>query len=94
MGLFSFVGKAVKGVAHIVGGVAKIGVGALKSGLVPLPLGGAAGKILGGLIHAKAPMGHTQLKLSIPPLVLRGKTIRPVVKIGSTSHVPATARRR
>lgn len=78
MGLFSFVGKAVKGIAHIAGGV-------LRSGLVPLPLGGVAGRLLGGLLHAKAPMGHGQLKLSIPPLVLRGKTYRPNVTIG-TSH--------
>jgi hypothetical protein len=89
MGLFSFVGKAVGGLAHVVGGVAKLGVGALRSGLLPIPLGGTAGKLLGGLLHAKAPLGHSQLKLSIPPLVLRGKTLRPSVTIG-TSHGAVT----
>lgn len=91
MGLFSFVGKAVGGLVKTVGGLA---VGALKSGLVPLPIGGVAGRLLGGLLHAKAPMGHTQLKLRIPPLVLRGKTLRPVVKIGTANHVTATALRK
>jgi hypothetical protein len=91
VGLF---GSIFKGIGKVVGGVAKIGVGALKSGLVPLPFGGAAGKILGGLLHAKAPMGHTQLKLNIPPLVLRGKTLKPVVKIGASSYPTITAVRR
>lgn len=74
MGLFSFVGKAI-------GGIAKVAVGALKSGLVPLPFGGVAGRLVGGLLHAKSPMGHTQLKLRIPPLVLRAKSpsMRPIV---------------
>lgn len=85
MGLFSFVGKAVKGIAHLAGGVAKLGVGALRSGLIPLPLGGTAGRILGGLLHAKSPMGHSALKLRIgQPLILRGKSATPRV----TVHTP------
>ena len=92
MGLF---GSIFKGIGKVVGGVAKIGVGALKSGLVPLPLGGAAGNILGrALLHSKAPMAQNSLKLQIPPLTVRGKTLRPVVKIGSTAIPTLTALRR
>lgn len=79
MGLFSFVGKAI-------GGIGKLAVGALRSGLVPLPFGGAAGRILGGLLHAKAPMGHGQLKLQLrSPLLIRGKTMVRSVAV-STPH--------
>lgn len=79
MGLFSFVGKAI-------GGIGKLAVGALRSGLVPLPFGGAAGRILGGLLHAKAPMGHSQLKLQLrSPLLIRGKTMVRHVAV-STPH--------
>lgn len=92
MGLF---GSIFKGIGKVVGGVAKIGVGALRSGLIPLPLGGVAGGILGrALLHSKAPMGTSALKLQIPPLTVRGKTLRPVVKIGSTSVPTLTALRR
>jgi hypothetical protein len=92
VGLF---GSIFKGIGKAVGGIAKIGVGALRSGLIPLPLGGVAGGILGrALLHSKAPMGQNQLKLQIPPLTVRGKTYRPVVKIGSTSVPTLTALRR
>lgn len=88
MGLFSFVGKAVGGLAKVVGGVAKVGiglgVGALKSGLLPIPFGGRLGAVAGALLRAKAPGGHTNLKLQLPPLVLRGKTMRPTVTISGT----------
>jgi hypothetical protein len=92
VGLF---GSIFKGIGKAVGGIAKIGVGALRSGLIPLPLGGIAGGILGrALLHSKAPMGQSQLKLQIPPLTVRGKTLRPVVKIGSTSYPTLTALRK
>lgn len=92
MGLF---GSIFKGIGKAVGGIAKIGVGALRSGLIPLPLGGVAGNILGkALIHSKAPMGQSALKLQIPPLTVRGKTLRPVVKIGSTAIPTLTALRK
>lgn len=98
MGLFSFVGKAVGGLAKVVGGVAKVGiglgVGALKSGLLPIPFGGKFGALAGALLRSKAPGGHSQLKLQIPPLVVRGKTLRPVVKIGMESRPTLTALRR
>lgn len=91
MGLFGSIGKALGGAFK---GVTKVAGFALKSGLVPLPFGGTAGKLVGALLHSKAPMGHTQLKLSIPPLVARGKTLRPVVKIGSSSVPTLTALRK
>lgn len=92
MGLF---GSIFKGIGKAVGGIAKIGVGALRSGLIPLPLGGVAGGILGrALLHSKSPMGQNQLKLQIPPLTVRGKTLRPVVKIGGTAIPTLTALRR
>lgn len=92
MGLF---GSIFKGIGKAVGGIAKIGVGALRSGLIPLPLGGVAGGILGrALLHSKSPMGQNNLKLQIPPLTVRGKTLRPVVKIGATSIPTLTALRR
>lgn len=91
MGLFGSIGKALGGAVK---GIGKVAGFALKSGLVPLPFGGTAGKLVGALLHSKAPMGHSQLKLSIPPLVARGKTLRPVVKIGSTSTPTITALRK
>ena len=91
MGLFGSIGRALGGAVK---GIGKVAGFALKSGLVPLPFGGTAGKLVGALLHSKAPMGHTQLKLSIPPLVARGKTLRPVVKIGSTSTPTLTALRK
>lgn len=91
MGLFGAIGRAIGGVAK---GIGKVGGFALKSGLVPIPFGGAAGRLAGALIHSKAPMSHSVLKLHIPPLVARGKTLRPVVRIGSVGHVTATALRK
>jgi hypothetical protein len=78
VGLFSFLGKAVKGVAHLVGGVAKIAAPLALGG----PLGGLAGGALGHLLHSKSPMSGTPMKInvagqrSIP--ILRGHVERPV----------------
>jgi hypothetical protein len=78
MGLFGFIGKAVKGVAKGIGKVAKIGVGVAKfgltSGLLPIPGGGLVGKVAGTLLQAKRPMSTTAQKFPIPISVLRGKT--------------------
>lgn len=68
MGLFSFIGKAVKGVAKIATGALKIG-GAL--GI--LPGGGLIGKVAGTLLGAKQPMSTTALKFAVrSPQVMRG----------------------
>jgi hypothetical protein len=61
VGFFSFIGKAVKGVAKVVGGVAKIAAPLALGG----PLGAAAGGILGHLLHRKSPMSSTPLKINI-----------------------------
>lgn len=61
MGFFSFIGKAIKGVAKVVGGVAKIAAPLALGG----PLGGAAGGILGHLLHSKSPMSSTPLKINV-----------------------------
>lgn len=78
MGLFGSIGRALGGAIK---GVAKIGTFALKSGLVPLPFGGTAGRLVSGLLHAKTPMGHASLKMRLPTLTLRAKSanMRPVV---------------
>jgi hypothetical protein len=72
VGLFSFVGKAIKGVAKIAGGALKVG-GAL--GLIPG--GGLAGKALGLLSHKGS--GTTNAKYSAAaaggPLAIRGKVL-------------------
>lgn len=82
MGLFGFLGKAVKGVAKGIGAVAKIGVSAAKfgltSGLLPIPGGGLIGKVAGGLLQAKQPMSQPKIGvLGIAgralPILLRGK---------------------
>jgi hypothetical protein len=79
MGFFSFIGKAVKGIAKVVGGVAKVAAPLALGG----PLGGVAGGILGNLLHSKSPMSATPLKIrvaggqSIP--ILRAKTPNPVI---------------
>ena len=69
MGLFSFLGKAVKGIGKVVGGVAKLGVGvglgALKSGLLPVPFGGKVGAIASALINSKRPMGTPSVKIGL-----------------------------
>ena len=78
MGLFGFLGKAVKGVAKGIGKVAKIGVGVAKfgltSGLLPIPGGGLVGKVAGTLLQAKRPMSTTSQKFPLPISVLRGKS--------------------
>lgn len=78
MGLFGFLGKAVKGVAKGIGSVAKVGLGVAKfglsSGLLPIPGGGLVGKAAGLLLNAKRPMSTTAQKFPIPINVLRGKT--------------------
>lgn len=65
MGFFSFIGKAVKSVAHVVGSVAKVAAPLALGG----PLGAVAGKLGGGLIgsllHSKSPMSSTPLKINI-----------------------------
>lgn len=93
MGLF---GSIFKGIGKAVGGIAKIGSFALKSGLVPLPFGGTAGRLVGGLLASKAPGGHSQLKLQIPPLVLRGKSVsmKPITLAGGARMPTATQLRR
>jgi hypothetical protein len=71
VGLFSFVGKAIKGVGKIVGGVAKVAVGAAKLGLIPG--GGILGGIAGRLLAAKQPMSSTAVKMSMrSPQIMRG----------------------
>jgi hypothetical protein len=79
VGLFSFVGKAIKGVAKLAGGALKVG-GAL--GLIPG--GGLAGKALGLLSHKGS--GTTNMKYSTAAsggaLALRGKS-SPLYNIAS-----------
>jgi hypothetical protein len=92
VGLFGSIGRALGGAVK---GIAKIGVGALKSGLVPLPFGGVAGRLVGGLLHAKAPLGHSNLKLQIrSPLILRGKSATPRVTVQGVTRPTITALRR
>ena len=92
MGLF---GSIFKGIGKVVGGVAKIGVGALKSGLVPLPFSGTAGRLIGGLLHAKSPLGHTTLKMRVGnPAILRGKSSTPRVTVAGVTRPTITALRK
>jgi hypothetical protein len=92
VGLF---GSIFKGIGKAVGGIAKIGVGALKSGLVPLPFSGTAGRLIGGLLHAKSPLGHTTLKMRVgSPLLLRGKSGTPRVTVHGITRPTITALRR
>lgn len=78
MGLFGFLGKAVKGIGKAVGGAVKLGVGVAKfgltSGLLPIPGGGLAGRIAGTLLQAKRPMSTTAQKFPLPINVMRGKS--------------------
>ena len=68
MGLFSFVGKAIKGVAKVVGGVAKVA-----GGLGLIPGGGLIGKAAGILLQQKQPMSSTATKIQLrDPRVMRG----------------------
>jgi hypothetical protein len=57
VGLFSFVGKAVKGIGKVVGGVVKVGLGAAKLA-GSLGLGGPLGSIASKLLSSKSPMSH------------------------------------
>lgn len=86
MGLFGFIGKAVKGVAKGIGKVAKVGVGVAKfgltSGLLPIPGGGLVGKVAGTLLQAKRPMSTTAQKFPIPISVLRAKTPSTTMRAG------------
>lgn len=90
MGLFGFIGKAVKGVGKVVGGAVKLGVGVakfgLQSGLLPIPGGGLAGKLAGTLLNAKRPMTSTKMTspqlLGIPTL-LRAKSGPTLMKASS-----------
>jgi hypothetical protein len=61
VGFFSFLGKAVKSVAHVVGSVAKVAAPLALGG----PLGGVAGGLLGKVLHSKSPMSSTPLKINI-----------------------------
>lgn len=94
MGLFGFLGKAVKGIGKAVGTVAKVGVGVAKfgltSGLLPIPGGGLAGRLAGTLLNAKRPMSTTAQKFPLPVNVLRGKTPTLMRAAGGvlTSSVP------
>lgn len=92
MGLFGSIGRALGGAVK---GIGKIGGFALRSGLVPIPFGGTAGRLVGGLLHAKAPGGHTALKLRIPTAVLRGKSVsmKPIT-VGTLRLPTATQLRR
>lgn len=91
MGLF---GSIFKGIKHAVGGALKVGSFALKSGLVPLPFGGTAGKLVGSLLHAKAPMGHSALKLRLPPLMLRAKSASMHPIVAGTHRLPTATQLR
>jgi hypothetical protein len=74
MGLFGFLGKAVKGIGKAVGGVAKIGLSLAGSGLLPIPGGGLLGKVAGGLIAAKRPLSNPKMALAGTAIsILRGK---------------------
>lgn len=77
MGLFGFIGKAVKGVAKGIGAVAKVGIGVAKfglaSGLLPIPGGGLIGKA-SSLLLAKRPMSTTMQKFPMSTPILRAKS--------------------
>jgi len=57
LGLFGFLGKVVKGAVGIVGGVAKVA-----GGLGLIPGGGLIGRLAGGILAAKQPMGSSASK--------------------------------
>lgn len=65
MGFFGFIGKAISGVAKVVGSVAKVAAPLALGG----PLGAVAGKLAGGLLgsvlHSKSPMSSTPLKINV-----------------------------
>jgi len=71
VGLFSFVGKAIKGIGKVVGGAVKIAAGAAKLGLIPG--GGLLGSVAGRLLASKQPMSSTAVKLAMrSPQIMRG----------------------
>jgi hypothetical protein len=82
MGFFSFIGKAVKGIAKGVGAVAKVGVKGLSvaGGLGILPGGALVGKAAGALLAAKSPNTITATKVNAMGIlgmavpILRAKT--------------------
>ncbi len=84
MGLFGFIGKAVKGVGKLVGGAVKVGLGAAtlasKLGL-PIPGGGLVGKIAGSLLAAKRPMSSPKTAgvITAYPTLLRAKSPMTIV---------------
>lgn len=92
MGLFGSIGRALGGAVK---GLTKVATFGLKSGLLPIPFGGTAGRLVGGLLHAKAPGGHNALKLRIPTAVLRGKSVsmKPI-QVGNVRLPTATQLRR
>ena len=87
VGLFGFLGKAVKGVAKGIGGVAKIGVGLARSGLVPIPGLSLAGKLAGTLLQHKAPMASTITKVALrSPILMRGASPLRYQKATTTTY--------
>lgn len=89
MGLFGFIGKAIKGVAKIAVGAAKLGLGA---GLIPG--GGLAGKALGTLLGAKRLGGSMAAKLPIArsPVLMRGHA--PTSRVGTWERASPQVLRR
>lgn len=81
MGLFSFVGKAIKGVAKVATGALKIG-GAL--GLIPG--GGVVGKLAGTLLGAKAGNTYAQKLALRNPRTMRGNATQAGRGAMSTIH--------
>lgn len=65
MGFFSFIGKAIKGIAHVAGGVAKVAAPFVVGG--PLGALGAklGGSLLGSVLHSKTPLSTHGLKINV-----------------------------
>jgi len=100
MGLFGFIGKAVKAVGKVVGGVAKVGLGVAKlglsSGLLPIPGGGVVGRALGAILQAKAkprstPLIKTVAAMGVGAAGMRGHT---ATYAGPVSRTPPPVLRR
>jgi hypothetical protein len=92
VGIFGSIGRALGGAVK---GLTKVATFGLKSGLLPIPFGGTAGRLVGGLLHAKAPGGHSALKLRLPTITLRAKSasMRPITA-GAVRIPTATQLRR
>lgn len=90
MGLFGFLGKAVKGVGKLVGGAVKVGLGAAslasKFGL-PIPGGGLVGKLASTLIAAKRPMSSAKL---LTPTYANPQLLRAKSPMVSSRRAPAS----